>query len=86
MSTMVNDPRLVSDDSAGTFFQRLRRRMSYADIGQLPELIGLVLIWVIVQAASGKFLSPVHLTNLILQSIASVITSVGVTICHLLGG
>jgi D-xylose transport system permease protein len=85
MSTMVNDPRLVSEDSAGTPFQRLRRRMSYADIGQLPVLIGLVLIWVIFQAANDKFLSPVNLTNLILQSIAMGIASVGVTLVLLLG-
>lgn len=85
MSTMVNDPRLVNDDSAGTFFQKLRRRMSYADVGQLPVIIGLVMIWLIFQGANSHFLSPVNLTNLILQSAAMGIASVGVTLVLLLG-
>src|SRR6476469_1220424 len=85
MSTMVNDPRLVNDDSAGTLFQKLRRRMSYADVGQLPVIIGLVLIWLIFQVANPNFLSPVNLTNLMLQSVAMGIASVGVTLVLLLG-
>ena len=59
--------------------------MSYADVGQLPVIIGLVLIWLIFQAANSHFLSPVNLTNLILQSAAMGIASVGVTLVLLLG-
>ena len=56
--------------------------MSYADVGQLPVIIGLVLIWLIFQAANSHFLSPVNLTNLILQSAAMGNPApVGVTLC-----
>lgn len=85
MSTMVNDPRLVKDESAGNVFQQARRRLAYADVGQLPVLIGLVLIWIVFQIANPNFLSPVNLTNLILQSVAMGIASVGVTLVLLLG-
>ena len=85
MSTMVNDPRLVKDELAGNVFQQARRRLAYADVGQLPVLIGLVLIWIVFQIANPNFLSPVNLTNLILQSVAMGIASVGVTLVLLLG-
>jgi D-xylose transport system permease protein len=70
MSTMINDPRLVSQESGGTALGNLRRRLSYADLGQLPVLIGLALIWVVFQIANPLFLSPVNLTNLLLQNVA----------------
>ena len=85
MSTMTNDPRLISQESGGSVIGNLRRRLSYADLGQLPVLIGLVLIWIIFQIANPLFLSPVNLTNLILQNVAVGITSVGITLVLLLG-
>jgi D-xylose transport system permease protein len=85
MSTMINDPRLVSQESGGTALGNLRRRLSYADLGQLPVLIGLALIWVVFQIANPLFLSPVNLTNLLLQNVAIGIASVGITLVLLLG-
>ncbi|MDQ2805927.1 MAG: sugar ABC transporter permease, partial [Chloroflexota bacterium] len=84
MSTMANDPRLIQQET-GSAVGNLRRRLSYADLGQLPVLIGLVLIWLVFQSANSNFLSPVNLTNLMLQIVAVGITSVGIILVLLLG-
>jgi D-xylose transport system permease protein len=81
---MANDPRLIQQET-GSSLSNLRRRLSYADLGQLPVLIGLVLIWIIFQSANSNFLSPLNLTNLMLQIVAVGITSVGIILVLLLG-
>ncbi len=85
MSTMLNDPRLVNQESGGSFLGNLRRRLSFADLGQLPVLLGLVVIWIVFQWANPLFLSPGNLTNLLLQIVAVGITSVGIILVLLLG-
>src|SRR6476659_7707776 len=85
MSTMLNDPRLASQETGGSLLGNLRRRLSYADLGQLPVLLGLALIWIVFQWANPLFLSPGNLTNLLLQNVAIGIASVGITLVLLLG-
>lgn len=84
MSTMANDPRLIKQETGSTF-GNLRKRFAYTDLGQLPVIIGLALIWTIFQWANNNFLSPVNLTNLLLQYVALGIASVGITLVLLLG-
>lgn len=84
MSTMVDDPRLIKDET-GSAFTNLRRRLAYADLGQLPVLLGLVLIWIYFQVNNSNFISPLNLTNLLLQNVAIGIASVGITLVLLLG-
>jgi D-xylose transport system permease protein len=81
---MVDDPRLIKEES-GSPFTNLRRRLAYADLGQLPVLIGLVLIWTYFQISNSNFISPLNLTNLLLQNVATGIASVGITLVLLLG-
>ncbi len=86
MSTMVNDPRLVTPDSgAGGTLGALRRRFASADLGSLPVLLGLVVIWAVFQTANDKFLSPLNLTNLLLQIAAMGTISSGIILVLLLG-
>jgi D-xylose transport system permease protein len=85
MSTMVDDPRLVKDESSGNTFTNFRRRLAYTDLGQLPVLAALVLICIYFQLNNSNFISPVNLTNLLLQNVAIGITSVGITLVLLLG-
>ena len=55
------------------------------DVGSLPVILGLVLIWAIFQYLNPNFLSPRNLTNLILQ-IADIGTiAVGIVLVLLLG-
>jgi len=84
MSTMINDPRLESERS-GNFFQRWRQRFSQSDLGPLPIVFGLIVIWLIFQRANDKFLSPLNLTNLMAQIAALGTIAVGAVLVLLLG-
>ncbi len=72
-----------------TSFQKLvagaLRRIRQGDIGSLPVLLGLVLIAIIFQAANPNFLTPVNLTNLLVQISAVGTISVGVVLALLIG-
>ena len=86
MSTMLNDPRLVtSEPQDGGLIATLRRRLAFTDLGQLPVIIGLLVIWIIFQIANPNFLTPLNLTNLLLQYVALGILAVGVILVLLLG-
>jgi D-xylose transport system permease protein len=61
------------------------RRLAQGDIGSLPVLLGLILIAVIFQLANSHFLSPLNLTNLIVQISAVGTVSVGVVLVLLIG-
>lgn len=63
----------------------VRERVSQGDIGPLPVILGLVIIAIIFQAANSNFLSPVNLTNLMVQISAVGTISVGVVLVLLLG-
>ncbi|HMA35233.1 MAG TPA: sugar ABC transporter permease [Chloroflexia bacterium] len=86
MSTMLNDPRLITTESgSGGVLGGLRRRLANADLGTLPIILGLVVIWAIFQMANANFLSPVNLTNLLLQNVSMGTMSVGIILVLLLG-
>ena len=72
MSTTVQDPLGSESASLGGWFSGLRRRVRQGDVGSLPVIAGLVLIWVIFGFLNPNFLSPRNLTNLMLQ-IAGVV-------------
>ena len=80
MSTLAKDPRL-DPDSSSSVWQRFMR----ADLGPLPIIFGLLVIWLIFQRANDKFLSPLNLTNLMAQISALGTISVGAVLVLLLG-
>jgi D-xylose transport system permease protein len=87
MSTMADDPRVVADRPGllGTL-ATYRTRIAQGDIGQLPVLVGLLVIWLVFYAASGgTFFSPFNLVNLALQMAAVGTIAVGVVFVLLLG-
>jgi D-xylose transport system permease protein len=87
MSTMLNDPRLMTEKPgiAGAF-AAWRRRVASGDVGQLPVVIGLVVIWGIFYILSdGKFFLPGNLVNLGLQMAATGTIAIGVVFVLLLG-
>jgi D-xylose transport system permease protein len=63
----------------------LRRRWGTTDWGSLPIVLGLSSIWLIFWLANDKFLSPLNLTNLMLQIAALGTLSIGVFLVLLLG-
>jgi D-xylose transport system permease protein len=87
MSTMLDDPRLLGErpgllGALGAY----RRRLGQGDVGQLPVVVGLVLIWTIFALASnGTFFNPLNLVNLSLQMAAVGTIAIGVVFVLLLG-
>ena len=63
----------------------LTERLAHGDIGSLPVLLGLILIAIIFQFANPNFLSPLNLTNLMVQISAVGTISVGVVLVLLIG-
>ncbi len=84
MSTMSNDPRLMSEES-GSLLQRWWQRFRQSDLGPLPIIFGLVVIWLVFQHYNDKFLSPLNLTNLLAQISALGTIAVGAVLVLLLG-
>ncbi len=86
MSTMIDDPRLIKTEAgARRPIAGLRRRLATADVGMLPVIGSLLVIWVYFQVANDRFLSPLNLTNLLLQMAGLGILAVGVILVLLLG-
>jgi D-xylose transport system permease protein len=80
------DPRLISDQPglAGAW-AAFRRRLAQGELGSLPVIVGIAIIWAVFWLLNENFLTPGNLTNLVLQ-IASVGTiSIGVVMVLLLG-
>ncbi len=60
-------------------------RLDIADLGSLPIVLGLAVIWLIFWLANDKFLSPLNLTNLVLQIAALGTLATGIFLVLLLG-
>jgi D-xylose transport system permease protein len=86
-STLEHDPRVVAERAGvGGMIAEYGRRLSQGDIGQLPVVVGLIVIGTIFQVASnGVFLNPFNLVNLTLQMAAGGTISVGIVLVLLLG-
>ncbi|MGA7606676.1 MAG: hypothetical protein WCA79_12210 [Anaerolineales bacterium] len=84
MSTMANDPRLVSQQS-GNLLQRWWQRFRQSDLGPLPIIFGLLIISLVFQRANHMFLSPLNLSNLMAQISALGTIAVGAVLVLLLG-
>ncbi len=63
----------------------LRRRWVTTDWGSFPIVLGLGVIWLIFWLANDKFLSPLNLTNLVLQIAALGTLAIGIFLVLLLG-
>ena len=61
------------------------RKLAEGEAGSLRVLITLAIIWIIFAIAHDRFLTPINLTNLALQSVAVGTVSVGVVLVLLLG-
>ena len=86
MSISDLDPRLITDQPglAGAW-AGFRRRLSQGELGAVPVVFGIAIIWLIFWIANDRFLSPGNLTNLVLQVAGFGTISVGVVLVLLLG-
>ena len=67
---------LPARETASAFLTRVRS----GDIGSLPIVVGLVIIWAIFQSLNSAFLSPRNLVNLVTDSVAVGVIAVGVVL------
>jgi D-xylose transport system permease protein len=80
------DPRLIQEaPGLKGAWQGFLRRVSQGELGSLPVLVGLVVIWLLFYVANERFLSAVNLTNLMLQIAAMGTISAGIVLVLLLG-
>jgi D-xylose transport system permease protein len=61
------------------------RRLRGGELGSLPVVLGLAVIWIIFQSLNDRFLTPQNLSNLTLQIASTGLISVGVVLVLLLG-
>jgi D-xylose transport system permease protein len=83
----AEDPRLVAEkEGVGGLIALYRTRVTQGELGQLPVVIGLALIWAVFWWAShGAFFNPLNMVNLALQMAAVGTIAVGVVFVLLLG-
>jgi D-xylose transport system permease protein len=82
----VIDPRLmVREHGLRGYWEIFRRRVRGGELGALPVVIGLLVIWTIFYLQEPRFLSAQNLTNLALQATAVGTISIGIVLVLLLG-
>ncbi len=80
------DPRLVGDEPGlGGAVAGFRRRLAQGELGGLPVVLGIAIIWLAFWIANDRFLSAGNLTNLVLQIAPTGTIAVGVVLVLLLG-
>jgi ABC-type xylose transport system permease subunit len=79
------DERLVEDSSPKALLSGFVRRMKSGDLGMVPVIVGLIIIWIVFYAQNERFLSSRNLVELLLSSAATGMISVGVILVLLLG-
>jgi D-xylose transport system permease protein len=84
IATDLQDERLLRPSGLGGSIMAFVSRVRNGDLGSLPVVIGLVVIWVVFQILNSDFLSSNNLVNLTLQCAATGTIAVGVVLVLLL--
>ncbi|MBY5376676.1 sugar ABC transporter permease (plasmid) [Rhizobium leguminosarum bv. trifolii] len=96
MKTIENDPaapalldrrdeRVRHDDSFGGSIQAFWDRIRSGDLGSLPVIVGLAIIWTVFQALNPVFLSSSNLVNMLFDCSTVGVISLGI-VCILMVG
>ncbi|WP_323095929.1 ABC transporter permease subunit [Intrasporangium sp. YIM S08009] len=81
----LQDERLIAEAGLAGAARAFLSRLRSGDLGALPVVVGLVIIWVVFQSLNDAFLSPRNLVNLTLQSAAIGTIAIGIVLVLLLG-
>ena len=81
----LQDERLIASQGFGGWASATWGRLRSGDLGSLPVVVGLVLIWGVFYALEPAFLSSRNLVNLSLQMVAVGTIAIGVVLVLLLG-
>ena len=80
----IRDERLIRHEGVGGAVRSALQRVRGGDLGSLPVVIGLVLIWAIFQILNQNFLSANNLVDLTMQSAATGTIAIGVVLVLLI--
>ncbi|MCX4783304.1 sugar ABC transporter permease [Streptomyces sp. NBC_01264] len=80
------DPRLlVREQGFAGYVNEFGRKLKAGDLGSVPVVLGLVIIWSIFQGLNSNFLGPENLTNIAITMTATGMMAVGIIFVLLLG-
>ena len=81
----LQDERLIASRGVKGAVSAFTSRLRSGDLGSLPVVVGLVIIWGVFQSLNTEFLSARNLVNLTLQSAAVGTIAIGIVLVLLLG-
>ena len=81
----LQDERLIREEGLAGAVRAFGRRVRGGDLGSLPVVVGLIVIWIVFQILNPNFLSANNLVNLTLQCAAIGTISIGIVLVLLLG-
>ncbi|AXI81608.1 sugar ABC transporter permease [Peterkaempfera bronchialis] len=80
------DPRLlVREEGFKGYVDEFQRKLRSGDLGSIPVILGLILIWGIFQGVTGTFLNSDNLSNITLYIAGPGLMAVGIVFVLLLG-
>ncbi|MFI5986304.1 sugar ABC transporter permease [Streptomyces sp. NPDC051555] len=80
------DPRLlVREQGLAGYLNEFGRKLKAGDLGSVPVVLGLIIIWSIFQSLNSNFLGPENLTNIAITMTATGMMAVGIIFVLLLG-
>ncbi|MGW1776087.1 sugar ABC transporter permease [Streptomyces sp. NPDC002104] len=80
------DPRLlVREQGFAGYVNEFGRKLKAGDLGSVPVVLGLIIIWSIFQGLNSNFLGPENLTNIAITMTATGMMAVGIIFVLLLG-
>ncbi|WP_371663219.1 sugar ABC transporter permease [Streptomyces sp. NBC_00280] len=85
-AVQVVDPRLlVREEGLKGYWTEFKRKVKGGEIGSLPVVIGLIVIWTIFQLKNDRFLSAENLSNISFYLSATGMIAIGLVFVLLLG-
>ncbi|MEU0811484.1 sugar ABC transporter permease [Streptomyces sp. NPDC005970] len=82
MSARAPVPARRAEDGV---FGEFRRRLGCGELGSLPVVLGLILLWAVFEILNSNFLSPRNLSNLSVDIVGTGLIAVGVVFVLLIG-
>ncbi len=79
------DERFEADSGLSGAWRAFVKRVRAGDIGSLPVVVGLIIVWTVFQSINSVFLSSTNLVNLALECCATGVIALGI-VCVLLVG
>ncbi len=81
----LQDERLIASHGISGAVSAFTARLRSGDLGSVPVVVGLIIIWAVFQIANSSFLSSRNLVNLTLQTTSVGVIAIGIVLVLLLG-